>query len=61
MILDFQYRVINGEKILFKYAPTTTEPSYKIDKEGYVTFDFNKFSWQPVEELNLKSHNSIDN
>lgn len=49
MIIDFQYRVINGEKILYKYAPNNEKPSYKIDENGYVYLDIDKFSWQPVE------------
>ena len=51
MILDLQFREINGKKILYKYAPTNISQSYKIDEKGYVYIDIENFSWQPVESV----------
>jgi hypothetical protein len=52
MILDFQYRIIDGQKILYKFAPNSPEISYKIDDDGYVNFSLEQYSWQKVETIN---------
>lgn len=50
MILDVKFKDIDGKKILCKYGPNpeNVDNFYTVDDHGYISFDYNKFSWQPV-------------
>ena len=49
MVLDIRCKIVNGEKVIEKFAPTTPEPSYKVDDDGYMTFNLKNFAWQEVD------------